>query len=729
MATIVLGAIGTLIGGPIGGAIGSLIGSAVDSRIFAPGPREGPRLNELKITTSSYGMAIPRHFGRMRVPGQIIWSTDLVEHKESQGGGKGSPSVTTYSYTASFAVALSSRPLLSVGRVWADGKLLRGAGGDLKVGGRFRFHAGYGDQRPDPLIAAAEGASRCPAYRGTAYVVFEDLDLSDYGNRIPSLSFEVIGDDGPLCLSTLLDGTVPNSSAPILLEDVAGWSMEGSIADTIAALQPLMPIDVDASDSGLLLSAEAGEAPFINLGAPSIASTDGDFGRYSGFTRHRGAEPEAPVRVLRYYDLERDFQPGSQRANGPTLPGQPRTVELPAALSASSARNLIEQAAKRANWKRQAISWRVTELDPEVRPGATVALPDQPGLWRVRSWEWREGGIELSLTRMAQGGAGIWQRADSGRAIQATDIAIGKTSLAVCELPWDGTSSTVPQVLVVASSESTGWHGASLYLDRGDGALEPLGATGRSRGRIGTALNAVPSASPLLFDRHSILDVALAGPDLSLTGATMRQLAMGANRAVVGEEIIQFAVAQPIGLGRWRLSGLWRGRGGTEGAVAQHQAGERFILLDGTGIVLDPALAGNVAQGEVHAIGVADLQAAVAPIAMRGIGSRPPRPVHAHWSRLEDGTVRLAWTRRARGAWLWPDGVDAPLGEQAESYWVTFASESAIHASWITDKPELPLASPDLARLLARHHAGQFFVRQRGDKALSEALSIPPPNF
>lgn len=30
-----------------------------------------------------------------------------------------------------------------------------------------------------------------PAFRGTAYVVFEDLPLNDYGNRLPQLSFEV----------------------------------------------------------------------------------------------------------------------------------------------------------------------------------------------------------------------------------------------------------------------------------------------------------------------------------------------------------------------------------------------------------------------------------------------------------------------------------------------------------------------------------------------------------
>lgn len=53
----------------------------------------------------------------MGVAGTVIWATDLVEHRDRQGGGKGRPKTTTYSYTASFAVLLSSRPIRSVGRI------------------------------------------------------------------------------------------------------------------------------------------------------------------------------------------------------------------------------------------------------------------------------------------------------------------------------------------------------------------------------------------------------------------------------------------------------------------------------------------------------------------------------------------------------------------------------------------------------------------------------------
>ena len=78
MATIVLSAVGTVLGGPIGGAIGGLIGNAFDNEIlFKPKGRQGARLSDLQVQTSSYGTQVPALFGTMRVAGTVIWATDL----------------------------------------------------------------------------------------------------------------------------------------------------------------------------------------------------------------------------------------------------------------------------------------------------------------------------------------------------------------------------------------------------------------------------------------------------------------------------------------------------------------------------------------------------------------------------------------------------------------------------------------------------------------------------
>ena len=113
MATLVLTVAGGLVGGPPGAAIGAMIGQQIDQNIlFRPKARHGPRLGDLSVQTSSYGTQIPKIFGTMRAAGTVIWATDLVEHRSSSGG-KGQPKTVRYSYSASFAVALSARPATS----------------------------------------------------------------------------------------------------------------------------------------------------------------------------------------------------------------------------------------------------------------------------------------------------------------------------------------------------------------------------------------------------------------------------------------------------------------------------------------------------------------------------------------------------------------------------------------------------------------------------------------
>ena len=127
----------------------------------------------------------------MRMGGNIIWATDFREETRTttQGGGKGGGGgkvkTTEYLYYASLAVALCEGPITGIGRIWADGKPM-----DLS-GVTWRWYPGSETQTANPFIAARMGAASTPAYRGTAYVVFEELALSSYGNRLPQLSFEV----------------------------------------------------------------------------------------------------------------------------------------------------------------------------------------------------------------------------------------------------------------------------------------------------------------------------------------------------------------------------------------------------------------------------------------------------------------------------------------------------------------------------------------------------------
>ena len=53
-------------------------------------------------------------------------------------------------------------------------------------------YPGTETQEVDPLIESIEGVDSTPAYKGISYIVIEDLQLADFGNRLPNLSFEVV---------------------------------------------------------------------------------------------------------------------------------------------------------------------------------------------------------------------------------------------------------------------------------------------------------------------------------------------------------------------------------------------------------------------------------------------------------------------------------------------------------------------------------------------------------
>src|SRR3546814_18015569 len=75
----------------------------------------------------------------------------------------------------------------------------------------FRWYDGSEDQAADPLIASALGIASASAFRGLAYVVFEELELGAFGNRIPSLTFAVEAAAGSIDAGRIGDELPPDA--------------------------------------------------------------------------------------------------------------------------------------------------------------------------------------------------------------------------------------------------------------------------------------------------------------------------------------------------------------------------------------------------------------------------------------------------------------------------------------------------------------------------------------
>lgn len=431
MATVVLTTVGSLLGGPIGAAVGALAGRAFDQAVlFRPKGREGPRLADLAVQTSSYGSQVPALFGTIRVAGTVIWATDLKETKEKSGGGKGRPSVTSYAYSASFAVALSSRPIRAIRRIWADGNLLRGAAGDFKTElGAMRVHMGHEDQPVDPLIASAQGVGETPAHRGVAYALFEDLALGDYGNRIPSLTFEVEADDGAVSIGAMAQALTGGIVAGDGLATVEGYAASGG--DARGALSPL----VEAH--GLALAGDrlvADGAAVAGIGGDALVRAVNGKRREPTERRSAAADGVPVTLALRHHDAARDYQAGVQRV---TRPGPGRIeagLDLPAVIGPARARQLAGQRLDAAWAGRDEMTlccgWDALDL----MPGAMVSVVGEAGNWRIEAREWEAMAVILTLRRAA-GGSAVPGEVASGGIVREADAPHGPTSLMLAELP------------------------------------------------------------------------------------------------------------------------------------------------------------------------------------------------------------------------------------------------------------------------------------------------------
>lgn len=731
MATLVLTVVGTVLGGPIGAAIGATIGQVIDHAVlFKPKGREGPRLADLRLQTSRYGDQIPQLFGAMRVAGTVIWATDLIEHRSTSGGGKGKPKTTTYSYSSSFAVALSARRIGSIGRIWADGNLLRGSAGDFKSPvTSFRVYTGGEDQPTDSQIAAHRGVTTTPAHRGIAYAVFQDLLLTDFGNRIPSLTFEVFADGAAVPVadlaSELSDGLIAmdvGSGVP----SVRCYAASGrSVADALVPLVEGYALGLRDGVSGIsLLPAGAIEG---NVDAEMIGAAF-NARRERGVKSTRARAEDVPVRMsVRHYDPARDYQAGLQTSERGGAGRAERDLDLPASLSAGEARAVAE-AQLQALWTgRRALDLRCDWRALTLEPGAVVTVEGQSGRWQIERSEWEAMGVRLSLRQV--GGAGvIAPAADAGTGISQADVLHGATSLWVADMPMPGDELlTAPLVVAAAAGVQAGWRSAELFVeDAVTAGLTSIGGTAPSA-IMGTVL-AAPSAvaSPALFDMLSALDVQLLNGAMMLASADDASLLRGANMALAGSEVIQFGIATQTGPDSWRLTRLLRRRRGTEWAMTGHGASEPFLLLDQTSLLAVPssyAVMGSTLL--MDAIGIGDTTPATASAIVTGQAVLPLSPVHAQ-AVHSGGDWQFGWVRRSRIGWQWLDGVDAPLGEAQESYRIDLKHGGAVFRTITVSAPTWTYAAASIA---ADNGAGIMGavtaeIRQIGDFGASRPVVL-----
>ena len=268
MASVVLKSVGGAfgnallpgIGGAFLGGLGGAFGNMIDGKLGIGTTVTGPQLQNLSVQDSRYGAGIPIIYGNARVAGNVIWSTNLIEtqHNSSVGGKGGSSSgITeiTYTYSVHCAVGICAGSIAGINTIWADSTVIYQDG--IWVSGLFdgvSVYLGAAGQAPDSFMQSIIGASNVPSYKGLAYIVFDNLQLADFGSRLPNLTFEIAaasGTNDPVWLGAVdagisqrAEGVQGGTMLPITLQGngsdvqtvlLGGYNASGSsVAFTVA---------------------------------------------------------------------------------------------------------------------------------------------------------------------------------------------------------------------------------------------------------------------------------------------------------------------------------------------------------------------------------------------------------------------------------------------------------------------------------------------------------------
>ncbi|MFN3591476.1 MAG: phage tail protein [Thermaurantiacus sp.] len=644
MASVVFSTIGQAVGGPLGGAVGALVGGTFDRAFSGRGKAADAR--DLFVQSSAYGDIIPRIYGRVRHAGILIWALPMEPGLARKGGGG------QRGYFASFAIALSSGPLRSVGRIWADGREFRDAEGRFDEPVTMRVHLGGAGQAADPLIAAAEGLDRAPAYRGLAYAVFENLSLASFGNRLPNLSFELVADTGPAARDWLLDltrhGRCQVDSLPD--PDPLGYiARQRNWRDDAERLGQWVGAKLSYREEALRLG---GQPRLAALEPTDVCAAPGDE-RASFAPVHTVALDRRPAAVgAAYLDADRDYQRGFQMESRQRA-GRDQTFEAPVVATASAARRVAGRMLRDAEAGTETVELVLPFRWLGLTVGDTVCVAGISGTWRIVRREIEGMLVRVQCEAVAAGRDVPWT-SDPGRNLPAPLMRTPPTRIFALEPPLDPGRPAESAQLWVAATGGVGWRGATVTSTKGDGDEQLLG-TASGEGWFGTLLQPAAPGPRDIWDAATEIVVSVDGEAAGPQSRSEASVLAGANLVLVGDELMQFRTAEALGDGHYRLSGLLRGRNASRIPAEGHPVGTSICVLDQGNILrlpVEPDDAGGTialtAEGRGDPPGGSRLA-----LTLTAAGHAPLGPCHLEARRLPGGDLELRWTSRHREQVSW----------------------------------------------------------------------------
>lgn len=479
--------------------------------------------------------------------------------------------------------------------------------------------------------------------------------------------------------------------------DLVGQNVPGfmvgrqtTVRGAIEQLASVYYFDGVESDYVLKFLLRDGKSPVATITQPDLALLSG--GEF--FQENRVQEVELPHRfTIVFMDKDHDYLQQAQNARrilAPTSAMNSRN-EVSITVAAALSSDFVKQAAEKAlytSWIERSnfalmLPWKYLELDPS--DVVTVELDDGTS-FRTRLVQTDVGlDFMIDVAALSEDAAQYTSvvasdGGDSGLTQEFLSDHITKLITLCTPLlrDSDDVGRTVSRFyFAMGGYGQPGWTAATLYKSAEGTEFAQAGAIvdEMSWGAASNALGA--PEDPFQTDEVNTLRVFMNVGATDLVSVSQLEMVNGANPAALihanGDvEIIQFRDVVVNADTSRTLSGLLRGRRGTDVFVGGHAAGETFLLLDPDTVDLVSLTLGEVGATRFYKGVTTGQLFEEAPTTTKISAGNDLKPYHPASQKVTIGggdDLTLTWVRRTRVGGQLQDGQGTvPLSEDSEEY-------------------------------------------------------------
>lgn len=490
-------------------------------------------------------------------------------------------------------------------------------------------------------------------------------------------------DTAPVTLASIVaalcerTGLTSYDVSDLATEFVVGYQVSRPMA-TRAAIEPLRSVGFfDAVESAVALKFPTrGKAPVATLTDDDMGARPADSPFVPAISTKRRQEFELPRQLrIHYQDPERDFDPSEQLspARFDTAAESVVDIDVGCAIGADKAAQIAEVLYRdfwAARWSHQT---QVGQEFSAVEPGDALLVALDGRLERMRVPALTDRLPNLRVLEMVRDDDGSYVSTAVGTTSQRIPESLpffGPVESVLLDLPPLALTDDDPGIYAAVYPLAVGGDFRGAVFSRSlDGGNYTIIGSATTLTPVGRLWGAVPTGPTTVFDEGNEITVELFHGELE--SRTEEDVLNGANAAAIGVdgrwEVVQFKNAVNTAGNVWTLSGLLRGRKGTEHAVGSSIDGDSFVMLSVGTLIRLPVTIDQVDVEHLYKatpIGTSPESVAADEFTGRGVALKPWSVVHLEGERDELENLTISWTRRDR---LSTD-EEVPMSESVEDY-------------------------------------------------------------